>query len=217
MNATIVVFAKAPIPGHVKTRMQPFLGPVEASRMYEACLRDIVGKVAGLDAELRIAYVDVPGAESFFDSTFPWLERFPQPEGDLGARMAATVEQIFRAGREAVLILGADVPTLPRPYIREALAAVERGGLVFGPALDGGYYLVGMARDAAPAAGGVFRDIPWSTPEVLNRSLERAAKAGLPYHLLPPWYDIDEPADLERAGEDVDADSHLRRWLRERK
>lgn len=217
MNVALVVFAKPPLRGRVKTRMHGALTPEAAARMYEAGLRDIVARVQMLGVSVQIAYVDMPGGDGFFAAAFPDIPRFAQVGSDLGARMAAAIERLFRSGRDAVVIVGADVPTLPIAYLEEALVAVRQTSLVFGPAEDGGYYLIGVQHDAWPSAEVVFEGIPWSTPEVLSHSLTRARNASIPYHLLPSWYDVDEPADLERAVLDVERGSHLDRWLRDRR
>src|SRR5690606_22876882 len=121
MNVALVVFAKPPLRGRVKTRMHGALTPEAAARMYEAGLRDIVARVRMLGISVQIAYVDMPGGDGFFAAAFPDIPRFAQVGSDLGARMAAAIERLFRSGRDAVVIVGADVPTLPIAYLEEAL------------------------------------------------------------------------------------------------
>jgi hypothetical protein len=118
----------------------------------------------------------------------------PQGPGDLGERLARAVGAAFVRGHRRVLVVGSDSPTLPSHLIAEALRRLEATDVVLGPAFDGGYYLLGLNR-LEPA---LFRDVPWSGPEVLAVTAERARAAGLEVSLLPFWYDVDEPADLAR-------------------
>jgi uncharacterized protein len=210
----IIVFAKAPQPGRVKTRLQPALTGRQAADLYEASLRDVVGMLEVLGRDLRIAYDPASGGEEYFATTFPRLRRDPQSEGDLGDRMGAAFEDAFRDGDSGALIVGGDSPTLPAAYVQAAIAALPATDVVLGPTADGGYYLVGIGRGAWPKARSLFTSIPWSTDQVLARTLARARLANLSSHLLPAWYDIDEPDDIARAEQDVRPESHFAEWLR---
>ncbi len=115
----------------------------------------------------------------------------PQGPGDLGDRLARVFEQLYGEGRP-VLAVGSDCPGLTTARIQVAAAALRRTDVVLGPALDGGYYLVGL-RKPYPE---LFQDIPWSTPAVLERTRSRAAETGLTVQLLEPARDLDTPEDL---------------------
>ncbi|MQA90309.1 MAG: DUF2064 domain-containing protein [Gemmatimonas sp.] len=217
MKAAIVVFAKAPQPGHVKTRLQPELSAEEAALFYEASLCDVVRRLEGISPEIRIAYDPAPSAAEYFASQFSLLRREPQVTGDLGERLAASFDALFRDGFETAAIIGTDSPTLPVEYLDSALAALSEVDAAFGPTADGGYYLVGLARRSWPASRTLFHGIPWSTEDVLRTSLLRADQTQLSYRLLPAWYDIDKPTDLVRAERDAAPGSHLARWFQARK
>jgi rSAM/selenodomain-associated transferase 1 len=118
-----------------------------------------------------------------------------QKIGDLGQRMQAAFEAMFAGGYQLCCIIGSDAPDLPLSYIREAyqLLSEQQTDTVFGPSKDGGYYLLGM-KQAWPS---LFRDIPWSSNEVLNKSLTIARDAALATALLPEWQDIDTVEDLQ--------------------
>jgi rSAM/selenodomain-associated transferase 1 len=139
----------------------------------------------------------------------------PQAEGDLGARMRAFFEWAFASGATRVVLIGSDSPTLPIPFVEEAFAALAQHPVVLGPTLDGGYYLVGADCQSVgeavlrPAASvpPIFERIDWSTSAVFEQTVERLRAAGLPYHVLPPWYDVDELADLARLKQELDAKS----------
>lgn len=188
----IAIFARVPEPGLTKTRLVPALGERGAAELYAAFLRDTVARCTGadgLDPELWIA--GDPDGSTLADLAGP-LPRRRQRGGDLGARMAhALGRMIERAGRGVVV--GSDAPTLPAVYLGLAREALDRGAeAVVGPSADGGYYLVG-ARDRVPP---LFEGIRWSSPHTLHDTLGRARAAGARLAMLPPWYDVDTPADL---------------------
>jgi rSAM/selenodomain-associated transferase 1 len=114
---------------------------------------------------------------------------------DLGARIQAAAED---AGAGATVVIGSDAPTMPASRLLDAFAALEGSDAVFGPAEDGGYYLVGL-RGPQPA---LFAKIPWSTPEVMAETRRAAKEAGIAIAELAPWYDVDRPEDLVRAAGD---------------
>jgi hypothetical protein len=184
--------AKYPEPGRVKTRLAAVLGAEVACRLYLAFLRDLAGRLTPLPYPTTWAYSP---PESPFTALLPQARCRPQQGGDLGERMAAAVAEEFGAGAGAVLVIGVDAPHLPAAYLAEAAAALARGtDVVLGPAADGGYYLIGL-RAPAP---DLFRSIPWSTGGVFGSTVAAARRLHLRLHQLPPTFDVDEPADLER-------------------
>ncbi|GAB4453868.1 MAG: hypothetical protein OHK0029_07530 [Armatimonadaceae bacterium] len=123
-----------------------------------------------------------------------------QPEGDLGERLTALFAQAFAAGYGQVCVIGSDAPHLSVGFVQEAFGRLSAGAeVVFGPADDGGYYLVGLSRPL-PA---LFAGIPWSTETVLEESLRAAARESVAPTLLPRWYDIDTVDDLYRLERDL--------------
>ena len=194
MNRALALFAKTPLPGQVKTRLSPPLTPEEGAECYRCLLLDTVNRVRPLPYELCLCY---QGDESFFHAQTPGVTLLRQAGGGLGRRLEAAFDALSAAGHGLRVVIGTDAPDLPLSFIDEAFRLLEQGsGVVFGPAEDGGYYLVGLSGVYA----GLFRDIPWSGPDVLEKSLERAAEAGLTTSLLPAWYDVDDYRDLFRQG-----------------
>jgi rSAM/selenodomain-associated transferase 1 len=112
---------------------------------------------------------------------------------DLGSRMNQAFETLFAQGYTHGLIVGTDTPSLPLERFQQALAALESHDLVLGPALDGGYYLIGLNRPIP----GLFTEIPWSTEQVLALTQEKAGALGLKTALLAPWRDVDTIDDLQ--------------------
>ena len=188
---TLSVFAKAPVPGRVKTRLRPVLDEEQAARLAAAFVRDTLLKAAQLGPPVTVYYA---GDRALLVPLAPpnvrWAE---QGGGDLGARMACVPAPC--------LILGADSPHLPLSLLSAALAAVPLHDVVLGPAEDGGYFLIGL-RAPQPA---LFDGIAWSTETVLAQTLARADALGLTVHQTPPWYDLDTPADLRRLAQGLEA------------
>jgi uncharacterized protein len=210
----LLVFARRPAPGRVKTRLCPPCTPAQAAAVYDACLRDVIVAAARERATVELRYDAEPGAADYFAAEYPLLRGAAQAGGDLGERMADAFGSAFAAGAERVVLIGSDSPTLPDGVHGAAFQHLADGDAVLGPTVDGGYYLVGIAAGAWPRASTLFDQVPWSTRDVYAVTLERAASAGLALRVLPGWYDIDVADDLRRAAGDAARDSHLGRWLR---
>lgn len=193
----LILFAKKPSAGMVKTRLVPTLAPDEAASLYECMLHDTIDKIVRLPGITPfICYQDDPGAELYFRGIAPAIEIFPQQKSDLGKRMQQAFVQLFARGFREVAIIGSDSPDLPPEIIHEVFTLLEddQTDIVFGPAEDGGYYLLAMKR----LWSELFTGVNWSSGTVLAESLEIARDAFLGAALLPEWYDIDLPEDLQR-------------------
>jgi len=185
----VALFARAPLGSGVKTRLQPALPGRLALDLYAASLADSLTAVAACPAGERFVYwADAHGPAR--DSIAPRRQR----GDDLGARLSAAFEELLEAPPDHALIVGSDAPALRAAHLAEAFAALEAHDVVLGPALDGGYWCVGLRR----AAPEIFRDIPWSTDRVLAVTLERARAAGLRVATAATLQDLDTPADLAR-------------------
>ena len=184
--ARIVVFAKAPVPGRVKTRLIPALGAEAAAalaaRMLAATLAEALA--TGLEVEL----CGEPDAALWSDAP---VAKTAQGEGDLGARLARAAARVTGAG-ERVVLIGADCPSLDRTRLLGAAQALERHDAVIHPAEDGGYVLLGLRRFDPSLSEGVA----WSTADVCGDTLRRLAALGWSLDLRETLADVDEPADL---------------------
>jgi len=193
----LIIFAKRPVPGQVKTRLVPPLTTHEAARLYECMLRDIVSRTARLSGMDRlIFYTDEPDAAAYFRGIAPGVPLHPQRGSNLGERMGNAFLTAFANGYGAVAIIGSDSPDLPLACIEGAFARLAEGNTaaVYGPTEDGGYYLIALRR----MHDELFRGIRWSRGDVLAKSLDKAAEAGIRVELLPGWYDVDRIEDLQR-------------------
>lgn len=192
-RCTVVVMAKAPLPGFAKTRLIPALGMDGAAAIARRLLDTAVEQAlaSGLGA------VDLCCAPDSRHESFSRLGSLPrvvlseQADGDLGARMSRAFER-WLAHVPQVLLMGTDAPALDAAVLRRAAQALEHTDAVFVPAHDGGYALVGL-RSPSPS---LFDGMLWSTPAVMAQTRERLAAAGLRYDELPPVADVDEAADL---------------------
>lgn len=191
-SPAILVFVRAPEAGRVKTRLAAEVGPEAALRVYVRLAEHTLREARAAGAAVRVHFTPA-GAE---DAVRRWLGEgvayLPQAEGGLGERMRRAFEEAFAAGHGRVVIVGSDLPGLSAGLLRQALALLERNEAVLGPAADGGYYLLGLRR-AVPEA---FQGIPWSTGEVLARTVERLRAAGVEPVLLETLGDVDEAEDL---------------------
>jgi uncharacterized protein len=200
LSTALVIFAKAPIPGQVKTRLCPPLTPDEAATLHGSFVLDTLERTKAAALKLKPSFdrylACSPSATHVF---FKIMEErqgaklIDQVGDDLGTRMNQACNTLFAHGYRQVLLIGTDVPTLPLDHFRQALTSLEHHDLVLGPAFDGGYYLIGLKRMAPE----LFVDIPWSTDQVLRLTQEKAAGIGLKTSLIQPWRDIDTLADLE--------------------
>lgn len=197
MSKALIIFAKRPSPGRVKTRLTPPLSPEEAAELYRRMLLDILAKTGQMaDVHRLIFYEQGAGAPEFFAETVGKGGSYPQEGEGLGERLTAAFDRAFGLGYDAAAVIGTDSPHLPTSFMDRAFELLDdpRVDAVFGPAEDGGYYLLAMKR----LHRELFKGIAWSTPEVLKESLARAAAAGIATALLPVWHDVDTAADLLR-------------------
>src|SRR5919106_186791 len=203
----LVVVAKAPLEGFVKTRLSSHLGPAGAATLYECLLGDIVAKLEKYeDSEFWLAFA--PGGEEYFFRNYPAIRLLPQRGKDLGERLHHVFVDLFRRGYSEIVVADSDSPTVPLSSIDQAYKRLREEGcdLVLGPSDDGGYYLIGL-KDATER---IFHDIPWSTNGVLDTTLKRAGELELRVGVLPPAYDIDVEEDLRRLWNDFMTLEHLR-------
>ncbi len=205
------LFAKWPSPGAVKTRLTVDGDPDWCARAARAFLLDSLHRLAVLEARRVLVFAPREREADFAAVAAGRFDLAPQGEGDLGRRMAAFVEGRLDAGARAVVLVGADSPTLPVEYVERAFAELEHADVVLGPATDGGYYLVG----SGPARPPLFEGVAWGGASVLADTIKGLNDPQWRLSVLPPWYDLDAAADwamlrghlaaLRRAGVDPGA------------
>lgn len=194
-NSCIIIFAKAPIMGHVKTRLAKDMDAAMVVLLYRNFVKDIIDKISDMGHCIKIFY-DPPGSESLMCE---WLgdrhEFFLQTGSDLGQKMANAFEYVFKNGTHQAILLGTDFPDLPKEIISDAIHVLKSKDAVIGPAIDGGYYLIGFS--SATYLHTIFSDIAWGTSVVFQKTMDIFLASGFVVHQLPEWRDVDVYDDLK--------------------
>jgi rSAM/selenodomain-associated transferase 1 len=207
-SVAVAIVCKTPITGLCKTRLSPPLRPEECAAISACFIRDLsatIDELARTDRDVVGYAVYTPiGSEARLQALLPGgFHLLPQSDGDLGERLLNATVDLLNAGHDGAILVNSDSPTLPLSVLRAAVQAARQGdAAVLGPALDGGYTLIGLTNPHAR----LFANIPWSTPQVHRLTLERAREIDLPVIAVPQWYDIDDEYTLwllqaELAGE----------------
>lgn len=203
MLPVILLFAKAPVPGHVKTRLRPVLSAAQAADLHRAFVLDTLGILSSLDGVDVELHTDT--------STDAWrgvsVAVKLQAEGNLGVKLLSAANAALRQGRPHVLIAGSDSPTLPEAHL-DALRA-SSANVALGPCDDGGYYAVGFRR-THPA---MFDGVTWSAATTLQETVAACRRCGLTVETGRPWFDVDSPADLVRLMSAPQLRSHTAAWF----
>lgn len=194
----LIIFAKNPMPNQVKTRLIPQLSPEQAARLYSAFLTDWCETLAALPNATRvIAYTppeSLPDLQALIGKDAIYI---PQVGDALGERLISATQWAAEKGYPKILIVGSDSPTLPLSSVSQAIVTLDSRDIVLGPSVDGGYYLLGFsAAHLAKTVPFVFEEIAWSTESVFRQTVARVRSIGATLGLLPPWYDVDTPADV---------------------
>jgi rSAM/selenodomain-associated transferase 1 len=198
--ATILLFAKQPVPGRVKTRLTPFLTPNEASELAAAFLRDSAAALADVpDSVLEIALPSEDSREAVERLLGPHHSTVDQGPGDLGERLAHATECAFARRDGPVAVVGSDHPNLPARRVARALEEARRGRIGWVPTEDGGYAALALPRPIP----GLFHDVPWSTAGVAEATRRNARTLGFALTDLGTWYDVDTPEDLRRLHREI--------------
>lgn len=189
LGRTLVVMVKAPVAGGVKTRLARRVGAIEALRFYRAATGRLLRRV-GRDPRWRTILAVAPDGAANAPFWPPALARIPQGGGDLGARMQRVLD---RAGRGPVVIVGSDIPDVTAAHVAQAFERLGRHDVVFGPAQDGGYWLVGARR--RPRVPKLFEAVRWSSEHALADTLRNVEGS---FALLEELADVDTEADWRR-------------------
>jgi len=203
---TLIVFIKSPVPGDVKTRLIPFLTSTEAAELYKCFVVDTLRTLLQITAPLRLLVAYQLQSKA---ADLGWLgmknppEFFKQEGRSLGEKLIHAFGVAFGRGSQQVVIIGSDSPTVPKAYIEQAFGALSGADVVLGPALDGGYYLIGLSRPCLK----LFEDVCWSTDHVFERTARNAESQGYTLRVLPSHYDIDTIEDVAMLRHDLAKDA----------
>jgi uncharacterized protein len=188
----LIIFTRYPEPGKTKTRLIPALGEDGAAQLHRRMAEYTVEQARSLTCAIEVWYVG--GTKELMQD---WLGKDlryrEQPAGDLGDRMCGSFRSAFEQGYQSVMIIGTDCPEITTAILAQGFTELQNQVVAIGPAIDGGYYLIGLQR----LVPELFQGITWSTSEVFAETLVIADRLQLPTYLLPFLPDIDLPADLK--------------------
>lgn len=204
-SCALAIMTKAPRAGHVKTRLVPPLTPQEAATLNTCFLRDTanaistaahIGNEDGEKGYGVAVYTPVGSEELYLEIVPPEFGLIPQRGQGFGDRLYAAAEDLFKCGFDAVCLIDSDSPTVRPGIFAQAAQFLHLPGdrIVIGPSDDGGYYLIGLKKPHRE----MFERIDWSTEQVFDQTMERAAEIGSEVRLLPTCYDVDGSASLHR-------------------
>ena len=196
----LLIFARYPRFGQVKTRLASCLTERGSYELHLALLLDTVDRTSQIEVERHLFLAGCSRIEARWFAQCHSLNALKvgvQRGTDLGERMWKAYEQVSEQG-DSVVFLGTDSPTIPLSFIREAFDALTRVPVVLGPVEDGGYFLLGLSEPD----GTLFQNIHWGTSSVFEQTIARLS--GKSYELLPRWYDVDVEEDLKRLAADLD-------------
>ncbi|MTJ10266.1 MULTISPECIES: TIGR04282 family arsenosugar biosynthesis glycosyltransferase [unclassified Anabaena] len=191
----LIIFTRYPEPGKTKTRLIPALGDVGAANLHKQMTEYTISQVKELQKMTKVS-VEVRFTGGDLEKMQDWLGndlvyQF-QGEGDLGERMERSLISAFNQNVEQAIIIGTDCPGVNSQVLATAFEQLRICNLVLGPALDGGYYLIGLQ----PPIPELFTNIHWGTAQVFPKTVEKAQKLNLSIGYLQPLADIDRPEDL---------------------
>jgi rSAM/selenodomain-associated transferase 1 len=194
-SGTLILFARAPLLGRVKTRLQPDLSAEEALQLHRALLRDALALLRAAAAHADVAPVvalsEPLAADEPIASDLAGIETVLQMGADLGERLLRAFQDRLRDGG-AVVAIGSDSPTLTPEAVANAFKSLRDHDVVIAPAADGGYVLLGC-RHLHPE---IFQRVPWGTPQVMRETGRRLRKSSIPHAILPAGRDLDTREDL---------------------
>lgn len=190
----VILFAKIPAKGRVKTRLAQDFDPDFILRLYESMLLDTIDMLKDSGFPFRICIHPPDAIEEARKRLGSDHAFMPQTGDGLGERMEQAFVRVFSEGFREAILIGSDIPGLSSGTVREAFASLSRHDAVIGPANDGGYYLIGFTRGTFSPE--IFHSMQWSTPAVFRETLRRLASASRFVHVLPECIDLDTREDL---------------------
>jgi len=191
-KSALGIMFRIPEYGKVKKRLAAHIGNEEALKAYASMLYETLKNVQHLKNIDIYGFYD--GTISKNENLLKGIQTMPQDGRYLGEKMYNAIKHLHEAGYEKIVLIGADSPDLPIHYIKDAFLKLNSFEFVIGPAVDGGYYLIGMNMPLDI----IFKGIKWGSNSVLKDTISIANNEGIRYFLLPQWYDIDDIESLRQ-------------------
>lgn len=193
-HRAVILFVRYPEKGRVKTRLETHLDQDKILSLYRYFVEDIMSTLQGKEYPVSVCYWPPEKGEDMQAWLGLSLVYCPQKGEDIGQRMQNAFTDAFANDADQAILLGSDFPDLEPVILDQAFHALSDNDVTLGPAVDGGYYLIGFNRNAFFKE--IFSGISWGTGQVLKKTLEKINHAGLRVHMLPEWPDIDTFEDL---------------------
>ncbi|MBN8731620.1 MAG: TIGR04282 family arsenosugar biosynthesis glycosyltransferase [Acidobacteria bacterium] len=200
----VILFAKAPVAGRVKTRLLPVLTAQQAAKLHAALVADMLRMLGEMKSLVELELHTDAATEAWPEFAGP---RRLQRAGGLGEKLLAAIDEGLARGYRSVLVLGSDSPGLPCSHVEELLCGET--DVKLGPAEDGGYYGILARRTVA----GMLDGVRWSTEHTMADTVASVERGGLSVSLGNSWFDVDEPGNLRRMRRVVEPGSATARWL----
>jgi rSAM/selenodomain-associated transferase 1 len=203
----LIVFAKAPRLGKVKTRLCPPLSTEQALELHRALVEDTLERLQKISRPNLEHWIYISEAlANPADLTIPdsWIQRIQQGK-DLGERLAGAFRSAFDDGIERIVVLGSDSPTVPLDCVHEAFDELARYDAIIGPCLDGGYYLLGCSQFIPE----ILQGVSWGKVTVLRETTDALQRVQKSFNYLIDWYDVDTDEDLMRLREEISFNSRV--------
>ncbi len=192
---SLIIFVKYPEKGKVKSRLAAAWDGESVVELYKCFVEDLLQTMRESGFKPVVAFFPAEAKEKIVDWLGSEYRYFPQSGNNLGERMKNAFRYVFEHGSLRAVLIGSDIPDLKAEIIRDAFMSLGEHDAVVGPSLDGGYYLIGFPKDSLMPR--IFDGIPWSTDEVLLRTMEIFMEEGRRVRLMPARRDIDRPEDVE--------------------
>lgn len=209
MKKAIIIMAKVPAPGRVKTRLQPFFSEAQSAEISEAFLRDAESKAKSVEENVMIAVAPFEKKHELKNILQHNPALIEQRGENLGEKMLAAFRFVFEAGTDSVVMTGTDSPTFPADFIEQAFEYLElETDVVLGRTEDGGFFLIGLR---APLAPRIFEGVEWSSEKTFEQIRENVMDSGLHLREVPGWYDVDKPEDFEKLRREFMQNENARR------
>jgi uncharacterized protein len=190
----IIVMAKVPRKGKVKTRLNPFLIDEQTESLATCFLQDTISNAVQITSNIIVAYTPRNGRKRLIELLPPNLNLFEQKGSDLTEKLESVIEYAESLSFNPIIIIGADSPTLPPDYIQIAIESFrsDETDIALGGTKDGGFYLIGLRKKHS----GLFDSVAWSSDSVYRQIAANVERLGLNLFSLRHWYDVDTPDDL---------------------
>lgn len=195
-DALILFFMKYPEPGEVKTRLAESIGSDKAAQLYRSFTLDLLAKLESTQLPFAICFHPKRKKQLLMEWLGEAYEYMPQKGAELGERMAAAFLEAFAGGYRRVILIGSDFPDLPQGFLEESFGALKTHDAVIGPAMDGGYYLIGFRQERFFRQA--FEGMDWGTEGVFRQTLSILKAHKRRVYVLPVWNDIDTIEDLRQ-------------------